>query len=406
MNVSVSVVGYKYKKLSNGEMPLMLRVSMGKSRSMKSLGLSIDPSMWDFKKNEPKSKCPQGDEIMTIISREIRKVRELIIEKKLQGEDYSPATLIDRESQPNVKNVTVDSFYHEIIEDLRRRGKIGNSNAYLNSYECLVKFNKGKMLKYNFSSVTIKFCNNFEDWMRGLGFKDTTMYFQMKTLRAAYNKAVKRKLIKGDKSPFTEYSLSRFDRTTRKRAIPKEDIKKLMEYSNKDNFFKQLARDIFLFSYLCGGMSYTDIVHLKEENIENGVINYTRQKTHRQIHIVLLSEAIAILDYYRKLPLQTGYIFPIMNIRKHKTPMMQYNRVRKSCALVNKYLKIVAQEAGITANLTTYVARHSFATVLKRSGVDRAIISEALGHADLNTTNIYLDSFEDDQLKTAMTNLL
>ena len=83
-----------------------------------------------------------------------------------------------------------------------------------------------------------------------------------------------------------------------------------------------------------------------------------------------------------------------------------YNRVHKVIGHVNSNLKRIAEMAGLKVNLTTYVARHTFATVLKRSGVNIAIISESLGHSDLETTQIYLDSFDNSQIDEAMKNLL
>ena len=53
-----------------------------------------------------------------------------------------------------------------------------------------------------------------------------------------------------------------------------------------------------------------------------------------------------------------------------------------------------------------HMARHSFATILKRSGVDIALISELMGHSDLTTTQIYLDSFDEEQINTAMQHLV
>ena len=101
-----------------------------------------------------------------------------------------------------------------------------------------------------------------------------------------------------------------------------------------------------------------------------------------------------------------GYLFPILDKQKHKTPMQKRNRIHKILVKVNRNLKILAAQLGVEANITTYVARHSFASVLKKSGVSIALISEALGHSDLGTTQVYLDSFDDEQIDEAMKNLL
>ena len=90
----------------------------------------------------------------------------------------------------------------------------------------------------------------------------------------------------------------------------------------------------------------------------------------------------------------------------HKTSLQKQNRIHKILGKVNKNLKLLAADLKVEANITTYVARHSFASVLKKSGVNIALISEALGHSDLATTQIYLDSFDNEQVDEAMKNLL
>ena len=93
-------------------------------------------------------------------------------------------------------------------------------------------------------------------------------------------------------------------------------------------------------------------------------------------------------------------------MKVHKTPQQKMNRIHKVRGQINRELKLLASEIGINSKLTTYVARHSFATVLKRSGVSIELISELMGHADISTTKIYLDSFENEQVDAAMKNLL
>jgi site-specific recombinase XerD len=120
----------------------------------------------------------------------------------------------------------------------------------------------------------------------------------------------------------------------------------------------------------------------------------------------MLDEAKSIIEKYATYQKQTGYLFPILDNRKHITPMQKFNRVRKLCHQINKELHSLAKELGIQEDVTTYVARHSFATVLKKSGVNIGIISQALGHQDIKTTQIYLSKFDDDQVDSAMKNLL
>ena len=111
-----------------------------------------------------------------------------------------------------------------------------------------------------------------------------------------------------------------------------------------------------------------------------------------------------IMEKYSKD--SNGYLFPILDNKIHKTALQKQNRIHKIRGKVNEVLKILGKRLGIGSNITTYVARHSFASVLKKSGVNIALISEALGHSDMATTQIYLDSFDNEQVDEAMKNLL
>ena len=159
-----------------------------------------------------------------------------------------------------------------------------------------------------------------------------------------------------------------------------------------------------MFSYLCGGINFTDIANLTKANIVNGRLEYIRQKTHKLIKIGIPDEAMRIIKKYEME--STGYLFPILNNKVHKTALQKQNRIHKMRGKVNYNLKVLGKRLGIEISVTTYVARHSFASVLKKSGVNIAIISEALGHSDLATTQIYLDNFDNEQMDDAMKNLL
>ena len=102
---------------------------------------------------------------------------------------------------------------------------------------------------------------------------------------------------------------------------------------------------------------------------------------------------------------ENPYLFPILS-NFHRTEQQKVNRIHKIISKVNRALKQIGEELNISIDLTTYVARHSFATVLKRSGVSTSLISEALGHSSERVTQIYLDSFGSDQMEDAMKNLL
>lgn len=406
MKAAISIICYKHKVLANGESPLMVRIAKDGKRTMKSLGISVNPQHWDFGRNQPKANCPNRNLIKQIILKAEMEYQSKVLDKELKNEEFTASSLIN-EQKEEIKAKTVEEFYLSIIEDLRQKGRIGNSYAYLNSYNTLRNFNKGKKLNYTFSHIDVSFCKKLEDWMRSKGNKDTTLSYQFRTLRATYNKAIEAKIVAREKNPFIEYKLSHFNTKTIKRALSKNDILKIINADcNGQSKLRQLTHDLFSFSYLCGGISFVDIANLTHQNIVEDRLIYQRQKTHGNINLLLSKEASTIIKKYSTYQQEAEYLFPILHCKRHITPMQKSNRVHKICHQVNAELRIFAKELGISAEVTTYVARHSFATILKKSGVNIGIISQALGHQDIKTTQIYLSKFDNEQVDDAMKNLL
>lgn len=406
MKTSVSVVCYRYKVLANGESPLMLRISKEGRRTMKSLGVSVDPKFWNFDTNQPKPNCPNRQLIRQIVLKYETEYNGKILTKEINEEEFTPQTIV-AEQKERIKAQTVEEVYKAIIAELKERGSAGNAYAYLNSYNVLKSFNADKPLSYTFGQIDEAFLSAFEGWMRSKGNKETTLSFQMRTLRAMFNRAIKAKIVSREKNPFNEYKISKFNTRTPKRALSKADMMKIIDADcSQGKEIEQFAHDIFVFSYLCGGISFVDIANLTPANIADGRLIYHRQKTHGAINVPLSEKAKAIIGKYDSHCEQAGYLFPILDERVHITPLQKKNRVHKMCSRVNVALRNIAKRLKIKATVTTYVARHSFATVLKKSGVNIGIISEALGHHSLKTTQIYLDSFENSQIDAAMQNLL
>ncbi|MBR6046853.1 MAG: site-specific integrase [Bacteroidaceae bacterium] len=405
MNAKISVTCYKSKTLRNGESPLMVKITKDGKRSLKTLGISLKPRFWDFEHDKPKSNCPNRTHIVSIITNTLQKYQAIQLDMEAKNKNYTVSEILN-DKPTKAKQMTVEDFLTLHIQQLRDNGKVGNSYAYLNLRTTLHNF-YGKKLNFLFSAVDVGFCNRFETWMRKNKFEDTTMNYYFRTLRATYNKAVEIKCANREKSPFIEYKLSRFCTKTKKRALTKENVKKILEMDcSTMNEKERLAHDIFSFSYYCGGISLVDIANLTSSNITDGRLRYERQKTHGSINLVILDEAKAIIAYYAAHQKKAGYLFPILDKRIHITPMQKYNRVRKLCRQINKELHSIADRLEIKEDVTTYVARHSFATILKKSGVNIGIISQALGHQDIKTTQIYLSKFDNEQVDQAMLNLL
>ena len=405
MDAFVSVVCYKSKTLSNGESPLMLQVFLHGKRKYKSLGVSINPKYWDFSRNKPKPGCPDGELIQKVILDKVSSFHKSILQLNAEQTDLTLSRLFTENEKPS-KRQTVGEFYLNLIFQLQTDGKTGNRKVYVGSYNSIKAYSKGNN-ELQFSDIDANWLSGYERWLRSKGNKETTISLMFRTLRSIYNKAVEAGCARKSDYPFDRYKISKFDVKTRKRAIAKADILKIMQLDvSGEKPSIKLSRDIFIFSYLTGGINFSDIANLKSLNICDGRITYLRQKTGKQINIQINDKAAEILNRYNDGVSQRGYLFPILDARIHKTAQQKQDRIHKCLSRTNKDLKHIAKLTGIDFNLSTYGARHSFATVLKNSGVNVALISEALGHSDLTTTQIYLDSFENRQIDDALKNLL
>ena len=399
MSTTISVVCYKSKVLKNNESPLMLRICKDGKRKYESIGISILPSLWDFKQNKPTRKCPNKEYIERLIAEKVKVYTDKVIEFKSQEKEFTATSLMEKVNKP-VKRKTVQEVFKQYIQELESANRLRYADMYKCTMHSLIKFNKH--LDIPFSDMDTIWLKRYEVWLQSQGLAINTLGTRFRHLRVIYNFAIEEKIVKSEYYPFNSFKVSKLSQTTAKRSIQKDEILSVLNYQGQTPL-ECLAIDLFTFSYLAAGINFGDIARLTKDNILENRLIYIRKKTQKQIKVSLQEQAIKLIQKY-SMP-DNPYLFPILS-SFHKTEQQKVNRIHKIIAKVNKSLKEIGERLNIPIDLTTYVARHSFATVLKRSGVNTSLICEALGHSSERVTQIYLDSFGNDQMEDAMKNLL
>lgn len=399
MSTTVYVVCYKSKVLKNNESPLMIRVCKDRKMKYQSLGISILPKYWDFKANKPTSKCPNKEYIERLIAEKVKVYTDKVIEFKSQEKEFTATSLMEKVNKP-VKRKTVQEVFNQYIQELESANRLRYADMYKCTMHSLIKFNKH--LDIPFSDMDTIWLKRYEVWLQSQGLAINTLGTRFRHLRVIYNFAIEEKIVKSEYYPFNSFKVSKLSQTTAKRSIQKDEILSVLNYQGQTPL-ECLAIDLFTFSYLAAGINFGDIARLTKDNILENRLIYIRKKTQKQIKVSLQEQAIKLIQKY-SMP-DNPYLFPILS-SFHKTEQQKVNRIHKIIAKVNKSLKEIGERLNIPIDLTTYVARHSFATVLKRSGVNTSLICEALGHSSERVTQIYLDSFGNDQMEDAMKNLL
>ena len=285
-------------------------------------------------------------------------------------------------------------------DNLRVNDRIGTAVSYECSQKSFHKFAPNA----KFADVTPDFLYNYEKWMLGNGSSVTTVSIYARSLRSLFNDAISDGLLNKDIYPFGKKKYEIPTSNNVKKALTLNDIAAIYYYKPKPLTNTEMARDYWLFMYLSNGMNMKDMCLLKYENIKGDVIEFERAKTARTkrnveaIRVSLSDDSMAIIKKWGNPKLDGGtYIFPIL--KNGLSAVRQRQLIQQITHLVNDHMKIIASVLNITNDITTYAARHSFATILQRSGASVAFIGEALGHSNIKTTQNYLAGFEDDTKK-------
>lgn len=316
---------------------------------------------------------------------------------------------------------------HEKVSDVFfRSGKISSSGLYKLAGVSLKKFVEQLDLtflnEYEINNVNVLsptsinklFLEKYELWMVNVENNSlTTVGIYLRNTRAIYNQLIKDKKISADIYPFGKNGYSLPAPKKKKRALQKDQILSIINYF-PENYMEQRAKDFYILTYLANGMNMTDILNLKwtEIDFEKNELKFYRKKTLSTTRSELRECVVKLNDLSKTLINRlcaidnkpNGYVFPFL--KPNLTEQQKKEVVKNIISKTNKYMNIIARKLDIPGNITTYTARHSFATILLRSNVPLPFISEALTHTTLRATQNYLGSFEDEQTEDFLSNLL
>ena len=280
------------------------------------------------------------------------------------------------------KEVSLFSFWHNVIAQLKQLGKIRTSETYTATLNSFMAFRDEQDVPLDGISSDMMLL--YEAHLKARGVRMNTISFYMRIFRAVYNRAVEKGLTT-QQYPF-RHVYTGVDKTV-KRAIPIKAIKALKELDLAMNSTLDFARDMFLFSFYTRGMSFVDMAYLKKSDLKNGILTYRRRKTGQELSIKWEKCMAEIIAKYPEN--KTGFLLPI--IKEQGDERRQYDN---ALHLVNYHLKKLSTMLKLQRPLTMYVARHSWASAAKAKNVPLSVISEGMGHDSEATTQIYLASLE------------
>ena len=275
------------------------------------------------------------------------------------------------------------NFMENAIVRLRQLNHIGTAKNYSAALGSFKQFRGNGDVSID--SIDYILMEDYQAYLISNGLVPNSISFYMRILRAVYNRAVEQGLTE-DRRPFRTVFTGM--EKTLKRAISINDIRRIRNLDLSLKLGLEFARDLFLFLFLCRGMSFIDAAFLKKSDIQNGVLSYRRHKTGQLLHIKAIKQIEEIINRYSNK--DSPYLLPVI-IRPGRDERKQYETALRR---VNKSLKIITEMIQLPVTLTTYVSRHAWATIAKSKNVPVNVISDALGHDSITTTQIYLASID------------
>lgn len=400
-NYTISIYLDKRRKKQNGTFPLKLQVFQSTPRKQKFYSTDFEVTENEYERTFNTIKPQKEFKVLKT------KVNALLTNANKIAKKLDPFTFEEFEKKLFRKagqGINVAFQYNEIIQDYTKKERIGTANSYTQSKNSIEKFCK-EALKTNFNQLTLlqinkEWLENYERFMvNKLNRSITTVGIYLRNLRAIFNIAIEEKELEKDFYPFGKRKYQIPAKKNKKKALNNEQLKTLY-FAEPLTVEQAKAKDFWFFSYACNGMNMKDILLLRYKDIENDKIEFVRAKTKlttkanlKTITVYLNDFSKSVIEKYgkdKKTP--TSLIFDTLN--DSMTPIMQDKKIKNFTRFVNQNINRLC-EANNLPHISTYWARHTFATQSIRKGASMEFIQESLGHENLKTTMNYFAGFDD-----------
>ena len=388
--VTVTVILDTRRLLANGNYPIKTRVTHRRQHVYYPTGKSLSPEDWD---RLGTTRLRTLLNVRHDVESSFNLVRAAIEELTDRG-CFSFERLDSRIKGCGTRTILEAVAARE--QEERTAGHISTADIYRALLRAMSEFSTRNL---QYQDISPSWLMRFEDFMRGQGKSQTTIAIYLRALRGIFNRAKADGIIKEMQYPFGQGRYVIQEGSGRKMALSIKQIGAIAKFDDgKPSTLRY--RDYWLFLYLCNGLNVADFVQLRYRNIQNGELSYVRQKTRhrtksvRPIRAIVVPLMQEIIRKWGNPPAPNNYLFPVLEGKETATQLK--TKTKTLTRIINRRMQKIAGALGID-HISTYTARHTFATVLKRAGANIAYISESLGHSDIKTTENYLASFEREE---------
>lgn len=393
--VSISSILEERTPKNDGTYPVKIRITHRRNQRYFSTGVSVTKD--DFQKMMFGN--PRGDlkdNQLYVYAYQQKAVDVIKAMDDFSFDEFKKRFLGDQE-----KSKSIQYLFQQYINLLNKEKRVATAASYTSALNSITDVGGKKNLAL--TDITPDFLKRYEKSMLEAESSITTVGVYLRSLRTILNIAKSDGMLTEQEYPFGRYKYVIPSPKNIKKALSESSIKKLFNYIPQSGG-EVKAKDYWILIYLCNGINMKDIALLKNRNINRDTISFSRAKTEntarknlKPITVHLSKEIQEVMYKWKEQGEADDYVFPIL--KKGMTAQQERKTISQFIKITNKYLDRIGKAIGVEQKLTTYSARHSYATLLKRSGVPLAYISDSLGHKDIKTTENYFDGFEDNAKK-------
>lgn len=332
---------------------------------------------------------PDHAKINGYINQKIGEAKDLIAGLEQEGKAITIQTVKAKLQESKQKDFY--KFVETYIQELGKGKNVGTFKKYTAVLNSLKQYHTGETLM--FDEINQQFLSNYQAFLIKEDKQQTTIHGYFSKIRTLFNKATARGIIEYGESPFLAFKLKQGKPS--KDRLTESEIEKIVNLKLEAGSLIWHVRNAFMFSFYNAGVRISDILMMTWDNIQNGRLVYKMYKTAKPHSLILKEKPLAILELYKDS--EESYIFPFLSDRyDYSNAMFLHNQIGSKTALINSYLKDIAEKAGIKKNVTTHTARHSFADIARKKTDNLYNLSKALGHSSVKVTEAYLASFDEE----------
>ena len=402
---AVTPVLWKYRTNKDGLSPVYLRVADGDKSRYRSLRLYVRAGHWNEGAGRVNGRHPHAAELNKTIADEVKRVEDEVYRRTAEGERVDASSVTSavrvREVAEAPGRADFFSFADEFVAGYEARGQMWTHDRYVS---VLRKMRAYTGEPFPFDALTPAFLRRYESHLVSHhGNSVNTVATNLATLKTVVRRAVAEGLVDHGRNPFALHTIKTEPTSPVRLTLAEVHALAAVDLAGSP---LAVARDAFLLQFYSGGARFSDVLGLRWGSVGERTVGYVASKTKKPVEVPLVPHAADVLARYRPADPDPGaFVLPLLHGRDLSTPGAKKRAVRSCTTGVNRDLKEIARMAGVRKNVTTHVARHSFADHCRTRGLSVYDISKAMRHSSLKQTERYLSRLDTGSLGDKMAGL-